>query len=185
MKETLESLGIYRPGLVHGARRSRGRSTTAARSPRASRSNEITFQVAENKEDLADEDAAAAGPGEAAREADPPKKEEGATRGKRAAARASRSSAIPTGSPSAQRVASLVQPIVNPGPTVDKEVSVFEREPGGPAPPLPVAPQAADDTPSRTFLRRPEVPLVPPDLSAEERDVLRRYFDSIRAQKKL
>jgi hypothetical protein len=74
---------------------------------------------------------------------------------------------------------------VNPGPVVEKEVSVFEREPGGPAAPLPVARKPFDDKAARTFLRRPEVPVVPPDLTVEERDVLRRYFDSIRAQKRL
>jgi hypothetical protein len=62
---------------------------------------------------------------------------------------------------------------------------VFEREPGGPAAPLPIRRKPPEDDPARVFLRRPEAPVVPPDLSAEERDVLRRYFDSIRAQKKL
>ena len=55
----------------------------------------------------------------------------------------------------AKRFTSLVQPIINAGPTVDKEVSVFEREPGGPAAPLPVARKPFEDRARGRFCGAP------------------------------
>jgi hypothetical protein len=182
MKDTLVALGIYKPGLFTARAFAKPVDDGGPVSEGVG-SNEITFQVAENKEDLQARMPQPQGQTKQPEKKTPdPKKsdERGNERGK---------SKPKLGDPDrlagAKKLPSLVQPILNAGPTIDKEVSVFEREPGGPAPPMPVAPKPPDDTPSRTFLRRAEVPVAAPDLSAEERDVLRRYFDSIRAQKRL
>jgi hypothetical protein len=183
VKETLLALGIYKPGLVTARAFARPSDDSGTVSEGAG-SNEITIQITENKEDLSTRLPQPQGEKKQPEKQGPPKPREEPP-GNKGGAKSKPKLGDPDRLAGAKRVASLVQPIVNAGPTIDKEVSVFEREPGGPAPPMPVAPKPPDDAPSRTFLRRAEVPVIPPDLTAEERDVLRRYFDSIRAQKKL
>lgn len=181
MKETLRTLGIYRPGLFTAEAFALPALDGAGVSDGA-RSNELTFQVTENKEDLQTKAPQAQG-----QQKQPEKKTPDETKSERGKEGGKKKPELgdPDRLADAQRVASLVQPIINPGPTIDKEVSVFDRETGGPAPPLPVARKAPDESAGRTFLRRPEVPQKAPELSVEERDVLRRYFDAIRGQKKL
>jgi hypothetical protein len=183
MKETMQALGIYKPGVftceVFALPAGDGGGGSVSGGVR---SNELTFQVAENKEDL--QSRVPQGQGQTKQ---PEKKAPDESTDEKGGGKSKSRPKLgdPERLKEAQRVASLVQPIVNPGPTIEKDVSVFERERGGPPAPLPVPRKPHDDTPARTFLRRPEVPVVPPELSAEERDVLRKYFDSIRAQKKL
>jgi hypothetical protein len=179
MKEKMTTLGIYRPGLFTCEVLARPRDDGGSISEGV-RSNEVTFQVAENKEDLQSRAPQPQGQGtQQEKKTDDPSEDEGRQGGGSKPKLGDRDRLA-----EAERVAALVEPIVNPGPTVEKDVSVFEREPGGPAPPLPVRPKPTDDDAGRTFLRRPEVPALRPNLSPEERDVLRRYFDSIRARKK-
>jgi hypothetical protein len=183
MKETLQALGVYRPGLITARAFARPIDDTGPVSEGAG-SNEVTIQISENKEDLSTKAPQPQGQ-EKQPEKQTPQPPKDQPPGDRGGGKSKPKLGDPDRLAGAQRVAHLVQPIVNAGPTIEKDVSVFEREPGGPAPPMPVAPKPPDERPSRTFLRRPEVLIVPPDLSVEERDVLRRYFDSLKAQKKL
>lgn len=181
MKATLQDLGMYKPGLITARAFAKPKDDGGPVSEGAG-SNELTFQITENKEDLSTKMPQPQGQQQQPEKQGPPKKDEppGNQGGKSKPKLGDKDRLA-----GAKTVASLVQPIVNAGPTIDKEVAVFEREPGGPAPPMPITPKPPDDKPSRTFLKRPEVPVAKPDLTAEERDVLRRYFDSIKAQKKL
>jgi hypothetical protein len=182
LKETLQALKLYKPGLITATAFARPKDDGGDVDDGA-RSNEITFQIAENKEDLQTKMPQQAPSPQ--KQPEKPKPGEQKDDKGRQEGRSKPKLGDPDRLAGAQRVASLVQPIVNAGPTVDKEVSVFDQEKGGPAPPMPVPRKPPPDDASRTFLRRNEVPIQAPELSVEERDVLRRYFDSIRAQKKL
>jgi hypothetical protein len=85
--------------------------------------------------------------------------------------------------PDAQTYASLVRPLFNDGPTVEKDVAVYEREKGAVATPPP--PPTAEDAgaPARTFERRAEAALRRAAASPAEREALRRYFALLRGER--
>lgn len=79
----------------------------------------------------------------------------------------------------AERKAKAVKPLLADGPTVDKEVEVFERQEGGDAP-RPRAPKPEPESPSRTFIKSEEQAVKRLRLTPRDRRILKDYFDAIR-----
>ncbi len=175
VKGTLEALHLHRPGLITAFAAARVRDDDAPVSSGLV-SNQITFQIAERKEDQRLHKPTPFGQQSQREKQKPEKKPEPPEPG---GANKKPELGDKEPIPDFKRVPSLVQPLVNDGPSTTKDVDVYDREPGGlpPAVPTPPPPPAATD---RTFLRRVEVPQLRPDLTPVERRVLKGYFDRIR-----
>jgi hypothetical protein len=176
MLQSLKDLGIYRDGLFT--------FVAAARvaDPKASirggvLSNQLTVRISPNVEKSRTE-APSRVPQESEASAAPaPQKPDG----KPAAGRGSKPElGAPQELPDAETFRSLVRPLFNEGPTVEKEVAVYDREEGGDAPPPPSSPPPPAAPGARAFERRPEAALVKPSLAPAERDSVRRYFERLR-----
>ena len=84
--------------------------------------------------------------------------------------------------PEVDTYASLVRPLFNEGPTVEKDVAIYDRETGGPGV-MPPAPPPSTTPPVRTFERRPEAPSSRTPLSPAERKAVRDYFARLRGER--
>lgn len=84
--------------------------------------------------------------------------------------------------PEADTYASLVRPLFNEGPTVEKDVAVYDRETGGPGVPPPTPPPSSTP-PARTFERRPEAAVPRVALNAADRKAVRDYFARLRGER--
>jgi hypothetical protein len=144
-------------------------------------SNQITFQVAENKEDL---QTRAPTPRGQARQKEKPKPDPRSEPRAQSGGGEGPKLGEPDRLPDAKRVKSLVKPLASDGPTIEKEIDVYDREEGGTAPPLPEPPPPPAAVAGRTFERRAEASILVPDLSPAERETLRRYFDRLRQEKR-
>jgi hypothetical protein len=82
----------------------------------------------------------------------------------------------PEALPDAATYASLVRPLFNEGPTVEKDVAVYERERGGESAPPPPSPAPDAPPPPRTFERRPTSADSRPVVGPAERRAARDYF---------
>jgi hypothetical protein len=81
--------------------------------------------------------------------------------------------------PEARRVGVAVEPLFNDGPSIEKDVSVWDREKGGPATPPPPPPPVPATAPPRAPSPAKETDLVPPTFGPADRDAVRRYFERL------
>jgi hypothetical protein len=174
--EHLKSMGIYRPGLF---------TFVVAAAPLTSPSpidpgimgNTLVVQVAENVEDLSARLRVPMGSKEEKEKKEPSK--EAPKKGDTEGSGVPPALGAPDRLPEARRVGVAVEPLFNDGPTIEKDVSVWEREKGGdtPPPPPPAPPPAAPA--SRTPVFKKETDLVRPAFSPADRDAVRRYFERL------
>lgn len=78
----------------------------------------------------------------------------------------------------AQRKAKAIKPLLSDGPTVDKEVVVFNREEGGNQAPPP-AKRTLVEEPARTFIKREEHAVEKLGLSPRDRRLVKQYWDAV------
>lgn len=174
--EHLKSMGIYRPGLF---------TFVVAAAPVTSPSpidpgimgNTLVVQVAENVEDLSARLRVPMGSKEEKEKKEPSK--EAPKKGDTEGSGVPPALGAPDRLPEARRVGVAVEPLFNDGPTMEKDVSVWDREKGGETPPPPPPPPPPAAPASRTPVFKKETDLVRPVFSPADRDAVRRYFERL------
>lgn len=174
--EHLKTMGIYRPGLF---------TFVVAAAPVTSPSpidpglmgNTLVVQVAENVEDLSARLRVPMGSKEEKEKKEPSK--EAPKKGNTEGAGTPPVLGAPDRLPEARRVGVAVEPLFNDGPTIEKDVSVWDREKGGDTPPPPPPPPPPAAPASRTPVFKKETDLVRPAFSPADRDAVRRYFERL------
>ncbi|NRA95673.1 MAG: hypothetical protein HRU14_05630 [Planctomycetes bacterium] len=181
LKTYLENFQIYKVGLITIEAWVASRGDGTSRPVRGGlASNQITIQIAENRKRQR-----VRKPEPVAKKRTPkklksdPKKEE-KDRGRRG--RNKPELGDPDRLKAAQRKKKAVKPLLSDGPTVDKEVIVFEREQGGDAPPPP-AKRTLADSPARTFIKREEHAVERIGLSPLDRRLVKSYWDAVMKKK--
>jgi hypothetical protein len=173
IKSLLEFAGVYRAGLIT--------LFVAARVPGDAwsdgmRSNQLTLQIAENTERMRVAHKAPVEPLGGSRKPDPKPKPDKSKSGKGGSKPPEPGEVEPP--PEGNRIPHAVKPLLSDGPSIEKEVEVFERERGGEGAPPPAPPPPAE-SPSRIFLRRAEEAIPQLALSPHERRLLRAYWESV------
>lgn len=171
----MESWGIYGTGIFTLEARG-GAADPERRDLGVVRGNRWSFQISENRRRHAvrkPEPVTASRPVQVPRKRPDPE-----------TSRAGRGGEPPEGGPPERlpgvpRRPAAVKPLLGDGPSVEKEVEVFERERGGGQPPAGTPSREHADLPRPVFTRKPENPVPALTYAPGERRLIREYFEAL------